>query len=407
MEQPNYDLNNQMILTIINYQNQNYQYTTQLNKSLTTFYDELCNYFKTDPDENSFYYQNEQLRTKNNKTKLMNIIDLQNNNSYPYFSIVQNSPQNSFEPNMRYKANKKMKRKQKSKMKINLRQNLSMSHDKKYLSNNITSVNKTSDNTINNINNTNSTINLDFSVIINEIPSINDIEIILNDFNLKNQNSSTSTLNLENNNNSGILTRINNNSIKITFQNELLLNEFINYITYIKYENPYYRNIKIVKDKSILTNRQRQLSHKNVHSNYRLAHNLYSNYNQLTKKQININDVIKAVKQNELQNGEYHGLSLKTDGEDEIIKDYYKQQMFLRNSSPYITEDEKRILEEKESKKKDFNKKQRFITSVGKYSMKPNYIPNYVGMTPSENPKTHSFRDVDKTKWITIKGFNP
>ena len=80
--------------------------------------------------------------------------------------------------------------------------------------------------------------------------------------------------------------------------------------------------------------------------------------------------------------------------------------MFLRNSSPYISENEKRILEEKESKKKDYDKRQRFITSVGHYSMKPNYIANYVGMTPSENPKTHSFRDIDKSKWITNKGFN-
>ena len=38
--------------------------------------------------------------------------------------------------------------------------------------------------------------------------------------------------------------------------------------------------------------------------------------------------------------------------------------------------------------------------------MKPNYIPNYVGMTPSENPKNHLFRIVDKKKWISNKGFN-
>jgi len=53
-----------------------------------------------------------------------------------------------------------------------------------------------------------------------------------------------------------------------------------------------------------------------------------------------------------------------------------------------------------------FDKHKNFITSVGKYSMKPNFIPNYVGMTPSENPKNHAFRNVDKNKWITNKGFN-
>ena len=38
--------------------------------------------------------------------------------------------------------------------------------------------------------------------------------------------------------------------------------------------------------------------------------------------------------------------------------------------------------------------------------MKPNYIPNYVGLTPGENPKNHEFREVDKNKWMNKKGFN-
>ena len=128
--------------------------------------------------------------------------------------------------------------------------------------------------------------------------------------------------------------------------------------------------------------------------------------NERNNNKININDVIKALKQNELNNDCYHGLSLRRDGEDEIVTDYYKQQNFLRNSSPYISEEEKRILEEKESRKHFFDQHKNFVTSVGKYSMKPNFIPNYVGMTPSENPNDHAFRNVDKKKWITNKGFN-
>ena len=61
-------------------------------------------------------------------------------------------------------------------------------------------------------------------------------------------------------------------------------------------------------------------------------------------------------------------------------------------------------MEEKEKKKKFFKNKN-FITSVGKYSMKPNFIPNYVGMTPSINPNEYEFRNINKNKWITIKGF--
>ena len=41
-------------------------------------------------------------------------------------------------------------------------------------------------------------------------------------------------------------------------------------------------------------------------------------------------------------------LSLNRDGEDEIITDYYRHQNYLRNSSPYISENKKRLLEDKE-----------------------------------------------------------
>lgn len=44
-------------------------------------------------------------------------------------------------------------------------------------------------------------------------------------------------------------------------------------------------------------------------------------------------------------------LSLNRDGEDEIITDYYRHQNYLRNSSPYISENGKRLLEDKENKK--------------------------------------------------------
>jgi len=88
---------------------------------------------------------------------------------------------------------------------------------------------------------------------------------------------------------------------------------------------------------------------------------------------ININDVIKAIKKNELNTDSYHRLCLNRDEEDEIITDYYKQQNYLRNSSPYISKNEKIILEEKENRK-HFFKNKNFVVSVGKYSMKPNFI---------------------------------
>lgn len=37
--------------------------------------------------------------------------------------------------------------------------------------------------------------------------------------------------------------------------------------------------------------------------------------------------------------------------------------------------------------------------------MKPNYIGNYVQMTPSESPLNFKFRVDNKNKWLTKKGF--
>jgi hypothetical protein len=37
--------------------------------------------------------------------------------------------------------------------------------------------------------------------------------------------------------------------------------------------------------------------------------------------------------------------------------------------------------------------------------MKPHYIENYVQQTPSEFPLNHKFREEDKEKWMTPKGF--
>ena len=124
-----------------------------------------------------------------------------------------------------------------------------------------------------------------------------------------------------------------------------------------------------------------------------------------SENNINMNDFIRAIEKHELNNDSYHRLCLNRDGEDEIITDYYRQQNYLRNSSPYISENENIILEEKENRKHFFKIKD-FVASLGKYSIKPNFIPNYAGMTPTENPKTYKFQMVNKNKWLNSKGFN-
>jgi hypothetical protein len=253
--------------------------------------------------------------------------------------------------------------------------------------------------------------NLGNGVIISQVPTVQDIQNILQNFNNKQIGSNLKTKN-NFNGKQGALSVLGNNSVRVDFQDEMTLNEFISYISYMKYENAYYKNMIIRKDNSnIKKNRNNfSYSHKDVRiflSKFNKKYNDFNNKNNAEQNsKIKINDVIKALKEHELNNDCYHGLCLNRDGENEIITDYYKQQNFLRNSSPYISEEEKRILEEKESKKHFVDQHKNFVTSVGKYSMKPNFIPNYVGMTPSENPNDHLFRSVDKKKWITNKGFS-
>lgn len=387
----------------LNFKQNNYQFSTELIKPLNTFYNEVCSYLQINPNNFSLYNNSQKLLTDNKNITISQVI---NSNDEPYFQILP----------------KKQKTKTPNKLQFNsITTNEPYTSRKKVIHNFLTISNNKKKplfaNKRYNNNNNFSEYEQHYGVIISQIPSVQDIENILSNFNKKQNN--IIDYNLKTNNNfdkkNGILTVLFNNSVRIDFQDEKVLNEFISYVSFMKYENVYYKNMIIKKDISKIKKSLRNLSYsqKNVRNllpNFNKKYNYNNNINTLQNEEhnikININDVIKAIKQNESNKECYHGLSLKRDGEDEIITDYYKQQNFLRNSSPYISDNEKRILEERENKKHFFDKHKNFITSVGKYSMKPNFIPNYVGMTPSENPKNHAFRNVDKNKWITNKGFN-
>ena len=395
--------NNNIVSKIItlNFNQKNYQFSTEIIKPVNTFYTEVCSYLQIDPNNFNLYYNNKKLVINNNKT----LSEIIKSNEDPYFQIMSKKQKTKtpHKPNLRYDS-----------ISMNGKESSSSKKLPNYLTSSINNKksNINNKNYINNYNNNDS----GFGVIISQIPSVQNIKNILANFNNKQNNNNNMSFKTNNyfDKKRGILTVISNNSVRIDFQDEMVLNEFISYISFMKYENSYFKNMIIQKDNSNIKKNIRNLSysHKNMLS---YLHNFNKKYdynniktfrneknNNLT---ININDVIAAVKQNELNNELYHGLTLKRDEEDEIIKDYYKQQMYLRNSSPYISEEEKRILEAKENKK-HFYQHKNFVTSVGKYSMKPNFIPNYVGMTPSENPKTHLFRNVDKKKWISNKGFH-
>ena len=381
------------IVITLDYKDNKYQFSTELAKPIETFYNEVCSYLQLNPKYYLLYYNSTQISLKSKQNKILSdIVNTSNTNSL--FKIV---PKKTKTVNLRYGTIDKYN----NSRNINRINPLSISS--KSVRNNL-KILTTKENKILNANNLNDD---NICAIITKYPSVKEVEKILEDFNMNN---------IHNKNKKGAIINLGNNTLKVVFNNEAYLNEFINYISFIKYENPHYKSITIKKDVSNLKLKKKGMSNlvlPNLEGNFDNKYN-YSNNNNLSKSvskpaklklNIKIDDVIKALKHNELNKDTYHGLSLNRDGEDEIITDYYQQQSFLRNSSPYITEHEKHVLEEKENKKHFFKNKE-FFTSVGKYSMKQNFIPNYVGLTPGENPKNHEFREVDKNKWINKKGFN-
>ena len=381
------------IVITLDFKDNKYQFSTELAKPIETFYNEVCSYLQLNPKYYLLYYNSTQISFKSNQNKILSDI-VNTSNTDSLFKIV---PKKTKTVNLRYGTIEQNN----NSRNINRINQLSISS--KSVRNNLKTL-TTKENKILNANNLNDD---NICAIITKYPSVKEVEKILEDFNMNN---------IHNKNKKGAIINLGNNTLKVVFNNEAYLNEFINYISFIKYENPHYKSITIKKDVSNLKLKKKGMSNlvlPNLEGNFDNKYN-YSNNNNLSKSvskpaklklNIKIDDVIKALKHNELNKDTYHGLSLNRDGEDEIITDYYQQQSFLRNSSPYITEHEKHVLEEKENKKHFFKNKE-FFTSVGKYSMKQNFIPNYVGLTPGENPKNHEFREVDKNKWINKKGFN-
>ena len=244
----------------------------------------------------------------------------------------------------------------------------------------------------------------DLSLYISNITSIKDIKKTIDDYYIKNDlNNNKTPL--------PFVSKINMNTIKIDFPNENILNGYKSYISFLKYENPIFKHILIRKDNLFKTIKKIKLNHVNVDNNSNntdRVNNIHSNDEKTTL----VKNIIKLYQHNKMKyridnsTFSFNILSLKksSDNNDKLILNYYKNQDYLRNSSPYLSEEDKRIISERENKKKFITPKG-FCCSVGKYSCPPKFISNYVQMTPSENPSTYRFRPVNKLKWITKKGF--
>ena len=386
----------QSTVITLTYNDNNYQFSTELIKPVETFYSEICSYLQINPKSFSLYYNSNHISFKSNPNqKISDIID---NNPNSAFKIL---PKKTKTINLRYQTIDQVDNSKNNNNIISRNKYNPLSFSSKSVRNNLKLLTKNENKIFK------EKINKDsIGAIITKYPSVKEVEKILEDFNMNNMHFP---------NKRGVMINLGNDSLRVDFNNEAYLNEFISYVSFIKYENPHFKNLTIKKDVSNMKLNKKGISNKllpNIIQNFDKKYD-YMNNNlsksvakpSKMKLKIKINDVIQALKHNELNKDTYHGLTLDLKGEDEIITDYYQQQSFLRNSSPYITEHEKQILEEKENKK-HFFKHKNFVTSVGKYSMKPNFIPNYVGLTPGENPKNHEFREVDKNKWMNKKGFN-
>jgi len=243
----------------------------------------------------------------------------------------------------------------------------------------------------------------DLSLYVVNIPSMKDIKKSIDDYYTKNELKSNKIP-------TPFVSPINFTSVKIQFPNEEILNGYKTYILFLKYEDPKFKQIVVKKENLFKTIKKIKLKSLNLSdtSNTERGPNL----NENKEKKIIVKNIIKLYQHNKLQykndNSSFSfntlGLKKSSDGSDKLIVNYYKNQRYLRNSSPYFSEEDKRLMDERESRKK-FMTPKGFCVSVGKYSFPPRYISNYVQMTPSENPLTYRFRPVNKLKWMTKKGF--
>ena len=181
--------------------------------------------------------------------------------------------------------------------------------------------------------------------------------------------------------------------IIVEFPSYHLAEEFIKFFNLNKSENASIKNIKYSFVKNFRT-----LSTSNLFSNdkYSINKRMYSKNRDNANNKSNL---VTIDKEYEILNKKLSNFLINKD-----LNKYYSNQYYIRNASPYISEEEKHILDYFRNKQKWIDKRG-FISSVGHYSMKYNMINNYVGKDPSENPLNHNFRIINKKKWITEKGF--
>ena len=217
-------------ILILIYKGMQYKFSTELSNLVSLFYAEVCSYLNLNPKKSSLYYNSKLLSLKNLDQK---IIDISKVNPRANFKIIEKKNKTM---NLRYQTldeidiNNNNNGIQKFKIclsKGNMNKLITMQNSER----NILKLKLTKNDTIKN--------NESVDAIISNYNTVKDIEKIMDNFNNNN---------IQYPQKKGIIINTGNNTLRVEFNNEEHLNEFISYISFIKYENPLYKSIIIKKD---------------------------------------------------------------------------------------------------------------------------------------------------------------
>lgn len=187
------------IIITLNFNQNNYQFNSEVIKPLNTFYYEVCNYLQINPNEYNLYYNKTKLPVDNNNQNIYSLSSVIGSDREPYFKIVSKKTKTPKKLNLRYDT-------------LSTKELDSFSSRKKpkiltYSTKNLQPIIQSNS----------------IGVIISQVPSIKDMNKILNNFNSRQSN----------NNLKGILTAIDKYSVRADFQDERVLNEFISYVSFL------------------------------------------------------------------------------------------------------------------------------------------------------------------------------
>lgn len=90
------------IIITLNFNQNNYQFNSEVIKPLNTFYYEVCNYLQINPNEYNLYYNKTKLPVDNNNQNIYSLSSVIGSDREPYFKIVSKKTKTPKKLNLRY-----------------------------------------------------------------------------------------------------------------------------------------------------------------------------------------------------------------------------------------------------------------------------------------------------------------